>query len=64
MDGGIVAVFVTVGLVYGSALAVIISECYSNKIKSKYNKIGNKIKCKYSKIKNKYCKIDNKKEQK
>jgi hypothetical protein len=53
MDGGIVAVFVTTGLVYGSAFAIIISEYYSNKITSKYNKISNKITSKYNKIEKK-----------
>ena len=43
MDGGIVAVLVIAGLVYGYAGTIIISECYSNKIRNKYIKIDNKI---------------------
>ena len=43
MDGGILAVLVIAGLVYGYTGTIIISECYNNKISNKYVKIGNKI---------------------
>ena len=48
MDGGIVAVLVIAGLVYGYTSTIIISECYSNKTKNKYINIDDKIEKKSS----------------
>ena len=48
MDGGVLAVLVIAGLVYGYAGTIIISECYNNKINNRYTKIDNKIEKIYS----------------